>query len=139
MGGGQLDGPGMPAVNDGVTVGMVRLDDAVPAGQQVDLIKIDAEGFEPLIFRGMQAILARSPQATIVTEITIAQWERFGDPLAILDQVRGTRRIYLIGHDGKLTPVEPAGLRARVSSDFVSYILLLPDRADLMGAIRRFL
>jgi FkbM family methyltransferase len=139
MGGGHVAVPGgTPGTND-VTVGIVRLDDILPPDQAVDLIKIDAEGFEPLIFQGMEGVLTRSPEAAIVTEISINHWERFGDPLEILDRVRGTRRTYLIGHDGKLTLVASSDLRSRVSRAFVSYVLLLPDRMDLIGEIQRFL
>ena len=123
-----------------VEVPVRRLDDWADelAGARL-LIKIDAEGFEPLIFQGMEGILGRSPGAAIVTEVSIAHWQRFGDPPELLDRVRGARRLYLIGHDGKLTPIKIADLRSRVSPEFVSYVLLLPDRIDMLDKIQRFL
>jgi hypothetical protein len=95
---------------DGADVGsylvdIARVDDVIPAGTIADLIKIDAEGYEPLVLRGMNATLARSPGAAIILEIAISAWARFGDPMALLEQVRGTRNCYWIGHDGRLTPV----------------------------------
>ena len=94
MGGGFVDIPGaaVDEVREGeVAVEIARIDDVLPAGQAVDLIKIDAEGFEPLVLRGMAGILARSPHAAIVIEIGVAQWARFGDPMAILEGARGDR------------------------------------------------
>jgi len=139
MGGGHVDLPDGRSAAGGVTVGITPLDDMLPPDCTVDLIKIDAEGFEPLIFQGMEGILGRSPGAAIVTEVSIAHWQRFGDPPELLDRVRGARRLYLIGHDGKLTPIKIADLRSRVSPEFVSYVLLLPDRIDMLDKIQRFL
>lgn len=139
MGGGHVDVPGATAAGGGVAVRIVRLDDVLPPEQHVNLIKIDAEGFEPLIFQGMVGLLARAPDAAIVTEISFAAWERFGDPVEILNGVRGTRLVYLIGHDGKLTRVEASDLRTHISGTFVSYVLLLPDHAEMIDLIGRFL
>lgn len=142
MGGGYVDPPGgepAPEGERGVDVEIARVDDLLPAGQTVDLIKIDAEGFEPLVLRGMRETLARSPGAAIVTEVSMAQWQRFGDPSATLGAMRGDRDAYLIGHDGRLRPLAPERLAATLSSEFISYVLLLPRVAAAERAIARFL
>ncbi|HWF37652.1 MAG TPA: FkbM family methyltransferase [Candidatus Acidoferrales bacterium] len=54
---------------DPVAVDAVRLDDAVEG--VADFVKIDAEGREPLIFRGMRGLMARSPKLTILTEFNL--------------------------------------------------------------------
>ena len=46
----------------------VALDRFLPAGQRVDFIKIDIQGFEVSAFRGMTALLARNPDIKIVSE-----------------------------------------------------------------------
>jgi FkbM family methyltransferase len=52
-----------------IAVDAVRLDDAVEGA--ADFVKIDAEGSEPLIFRGMRGLMARSPKLTILTEFNL--------------------------------------------------------------------
>jgi len=141
MGGGFVDIPGaaVDEVREGeVAVEIARIDDVLPAGQAVDLIKIDAEGFEPLVLRGMAGILARSPHAAIVIEIGVAQWARFGDPMAILEGARGDRAAYLIGHDGRLSPLTVDQIGGVLTPDFVSYVLLLPRVAEMEAAIAKF-
>lgn len=141
MGGGFVDVPGGAAapqadIGDGGTasVEIARIDDILPAGTVADLIKIDAEGFEPLVLRGMGETLARSPDAAIVVEVSVAAWARFGEPMALLEQARGARDAYWIGHDGRLTPLTLDQIAGRLSADFVSYVLLLPpERAETVA------
>lgn len=139
MGGGHVDVPLAVPRDDGVTIGIARPDDILPPDRAVDLIKVDAEGFEPLIFQGMEGILGRSPNASIVTEISAAHWERFGNCSEILDRIGRRRAAFLIGHDGKLTHVDLSDLKSKLSRDFVSYVLLLSAREEAFEAIRRFL
>jgi FkbM family methyltransferase len=139
MGGGYVDIPGAAIEQKpGVPVEIVRIDDTLPEDTSVDLIKIDAEGFEPLVLRGMNRTLARSPQAAIVIEVAAAHWSRFGDPLEILEGLRGERAAYWISHDGRLTLVASEEIAGRLSPDFVSYLLLLPRTPEAMEAIAKF-
>lgn len=139
MGGGYVDIPGAATEQKaGVPVEIVRIDDTLPEDTSVDLIKIDAEGFEPLVLRGMRRTLARSPQAAIVIEIAAAHWSRFGDPLQVLEDLRDDRAAYWINHDGRLTSVTSEEIASRLSPDFVSYLLLLPRSPEAMEAIAKF-
>jgi hypothetical protein len=52
---------------EGVEVRAAPLDALVPEGE-VDVLKIDVEGAEPLVLRGASAILARSPVLAAVVE-----------------------------------------------------------------------
>jgi FkbM family methyltransferase len=54
-----------------ISVPMLCLDDAVSEGP-VDLIRIDAEGAEPLILEGARQILLRSPTIMICMEWSVA-------------------------------------------------------------------
>ena len=72
----------------GATVHEVRtvtLDDGL-TGQAADVIKIDAEGAELDIWRGMQATLARSRRISIVLEFAA---DRYPDPGGFLREVVG--------------------------------------------------
>jgi len=51
-----------------VVVPVTTVDDLTRAWDCVNLIKIDAQGCEPLIIRGMQATLASNPELIILTE-----------------------------------------------------------------------
>ena len=48
----------------------VRLDDVLDAGPPVDLLRMDAEGSEPLVLRGGEGLLRRSPGMRIVMEFS---------------------------------------------------------------------
>jgi FkbM family methyltransferase len=52
---------------EGIEVPAAPLDELVPEGE-VDVLKIDVEGAEPLVLRGASAILARSPVLAAVVE-----------------------------------------------------------------------
>jgi FkbM family methyltransferase len=51
-----------------VTVPAVTLDAALAGGPPLDLLRMDAEGSEPQVLRGAEALLRRSPALRIVTE-----------------------------------------------------------------------
>jgi len=57
-------------------VDVVALDDYFPAGQPLDLVKIDVQGAEALVLRGMQRILTQTPSLVVLMEMSI------GDPVA---------------------------------------------------------
>lgn len=120
-----------------IEVDVVRIDDVVPADVHADLIKIDVEGFEPLAFKGMTALLARSPDCPIVCEVSLSQWARFGDPIEALREFAGERRIFRIQHDGVLDELTTDIISA-LDPSFVSYVLLLPQSPHRYEQIRRF-
>ena len=51
-----------------VTVRCAQLDDLIPADLVVDVVKIDVEGNEPYVIKGMHGIIARSPNIKIIIE-----------------------------------------------------------------------
>jgi FkbM family methyltransferase len=112
-----------------VDIQVLRIDDVVPVDIAAGLIKIDVEGFEPLVFSGMRDLLARSPGAAVVTEVSFAEWERFGDPATLLREFAGGRRIFSIRHDGGLEEL-PTAIDQALDRDFVSYVLMLPHGAE---------
>lgn len=56
----------------------MRLDDVVPAGQRVDLVKIDVEGAEMEVVKGMRRILDENPNIVVVAEFGISHLRRVG-------------------------------------------------------------
>jgi len=120
-----------------VEVDVARIDDLLPPGQVVDLIKIDVEGFEPLALRGMAETLARSPDCPIVCEIAVAPWSRFCDPVSELRRIAAGRRLFRIQHDGVLDEMDDNILSA-LDPSFVSYVLMLPATDERYAQIARF-
>lgn len=127
--GGGVAGLGPEFLSEGreqAEVKMVRVDDTFPGGE-AHLIKIDVEGFEPLVVKGMKDLLARSADAAIVLEVSYANWARFGDPAEQLRDLAGGRLLYRIHLDGKLEPLPADKLDDRLPRQFPAYMLLLPN------------
>jgi FkbM family methyltransferase len=60
------------------TVAVAPLDSLVPPGTRVDLVKIDAEGAEFEILKGMRRILGENPEIAVVLEFSGSHFERAG-------------------------------------------------------------
>jgi FkbM family methyltransferase len=120
-----------------IEIDVVRIDDIVPPDVRADLIKIDVEGFEPLVLQGMKALLARSPDCPIVCEVGVDQWARICDPAEALRGFAGDRRIFRIQHDGMLDELSD-DIVAALDPSFVSYVLLLPNSEERYAQISRF-
>jgi len=55
-----------------IELDMISIDEFLPAGLAVDLVKIDVEGHEPFVMRGMQKTIRRSPNIRIFIEFVEA-------------------------------------------------------------------
>jgi FkbM family methyltransferase len=139
-GGGSLILPGETPLPGQVvkTVRIRAIDDMLPADCVADLIKIDVEGYEPIAFEGMRRLLARSPDAAIVTEVSDKHWARFGDPAQLVAGIAGDRRILRIQHDGTLDELDAGALNHSFQRDFISYVLMLPRSAKRTAQFDRF-
>jgi FkbM family methyltransferase len=51
-----------------IEIDMTTIDDFLPSDLQVNLVKIDVEGHEPLVLRGMEKTIARSPNIRLIIE-----------------------------------------------------------------------
>ena len=60
------------------TVGVARLDDLIEPGRSIRLVKIDAEGFELAVWRGMQRIVAENSELIVVVEFGPEHLQRAG-------------------------------------------------------------
>jgi FkbM family methyltransferase len=72
-----------------VEVDMTTIDDFLPPDLPVDLVKIDVEGHEPMVMRGMEQTIARSPNIRIVTEFADSLLAHTVNPADFADYIRG--------------------------------------------------
>ena len=113
----------------GIEVDVVRLDDVVEG--PVDLVKVDVQGYEAHVLRGMGALIERSPQLTMLFEFTPVSLKEAGsDPKQVLDDLRGHGfRLFEISEEAKRTrSVEVDELVARAQ-----------DGGDLVGGYTNLL
>lgn len=112
-------------------VELVALDQVLPAGAGVKLVKMDLQGSEPLALQGMQRLLGRSSGARLLTEFWPLGLRRAGlDPAAYLDDLGrlGFNRILeLDERDGVAVAVNNANLLRRYppSADRFTNLLCL--------------
>jgi FkbM family methyltransferase len=71
-----------------VEVDMTTIDDFLPPDVTVDLVKIDVEGHEPMVMRGMEKTIARSPNIRIVTEFAESLLAHTINPADFADYIR---------------------------------------------------
>jgi FkbM family methyltransferase len=91
-----------------VEVPMTTIDDFLPADLGVDLVKIDVEGHEPLVLRGMERTIARSPNIRIIMEFADNLLACTANPAEFIEYIRslglGICRV-LPGFKLRLVPV----------------------------------
>lgn len=97
-----------------VRIALDRLD-AIPGLLEADFIKIDVEGAEEKVWRGMAALLESGRPLTVVLEFVA---DRYKDPAAfIADIERHGFSLAVIDEDQGLLPLDRAGLLARPSNE----------------------
>jgi FkbM family methyltransferase len=87
-----------------------RLDDMMPSDFTFDLAKIDVEGHELEVLRGMQQVLGRSPHAKLLLE-KLGQHRGYEGEMEQLLRVHGLE-IYSVGGGAMLTRLAPGELAA---------------------------
>lgn len=120
-GGGAIATAGDVATHSSVECRLVVLDAYEPTATcRVDVVKIDVEGHEGRVLRGMRGILARSPDIRMMMEFSPSMMARSGMPVAeVVALLRDLQlRAWLIEDQTTLTPVgwdflenDTAGLR----------------------------
>jgi FkbM family methyltransferase len=72
-----------------VDVKACTLDHFFPVGSQVDFVKIDVEGAEPLVWAGMQRLIQENPRMKIILEMSPEHFTRSGIDLdAFYEDIR---------------------------------------------------
>ena len=114
---------GDAAVGETLSVETVTLDAALADEPRIDVIKIDAEGSEPFVLRGMTGIVGRNPAIRIFVEFAPVHLRRAGiEPVQWYEELTemGLKVLRVEDVSGDLLPVEPETL-----ADCISWNLLL--------------
>lgn len=109
-------GEGSPQVV--IEVETRRLDDAIPAGGTVDLVKMDVEGAELDVLDGMPEIIKANPELTIIAEFGYSHVARQGiSPDVWLDRflTLGFNVFAIDEMTGRCEPATVDDLRSRLS------------------------
>jgi len=71
-----------------IQVPATTLDERITRGSRVDFIKIDVEGAEPNVWRGMRRIIAENPELQIALKWSSSEFRRSGcDPTAFMHDI----------------------------------------------------
>jgi FkbM family methyltransferase len=82
----------------------VTIDAVTRDWPRVDLVKIDVEGAEERVWRGMSSTLDSNPELTIILEVNTARYE---DPPRFFDTIQQAGfRLRYIDFDGDIKPVD---------------------------------
>ena len=85
-----------------VIVDVKRLDDVLDGSRKVDLIKLDAEGYEKRILDGAALTLSRSPNCAIMIELSLDRWEKAAPLEDLITVCGGSKELYAVRPDGML-------------------------------------
>jgi FkbM family methyltransferase len=114
-----------------VEVEMTTIDDFLPRELPVDLVKIDVEGHEPRVLRGMERTIARSPNLRIIIEFADALLAQTVNPADFIDYIRGLGFVICrLLPDFRIEPVSPG----EALSGF-NYCLLTRTAAEDIQAV----
>jgi FkbM family methyltransferase len=122
------------AGGDTLSVDVSTLDELVPPGTAVDLVKIDAEGGEYDTLKGMDRILAENPDIVIVLEFSQVHFSRAGVMPNQLVQLLADRNLspWLIDEEtGKLGRFDLEKVLAKPSANIL-FARRLNLKMDLM-------
>jgi FkbM family methyltransferase len=79
----------VPGESASQIVHTIALDDHFAPGERVDLVKIDVEGAEPLVYQGMSRILRENPEIELILEWSASHFARSAQsPDAFWDSIR---------------------------------------------------
>jgi hypothetical protein len=84
-------------------VDAASVDDLTASWPRVDLVKIDAEGAEPLIWRGMRRTIERNPELVVVLEFVASRYE---EARGFLDAIEADGfPLRYVAHDSSIEPL----------------------------------
>jgi FkbM family methyltransferase len=109
-----------------VEADFVSLDEVLSEFDHVcDFVKIDVEGHEPLVLRGMTTTIARNPGLSILVEWSVAHLQRAGhSPREFLETIAALDlRIHRVGPFGALTEIDAERL---LKIDLTNIVLQRP-------------
>jgi len=105
----------------GPSVRCVRLDDVLP--ERVDVIKVDAQGYDHEVIEGLERTLTANPRATLIVEVSRVELARRGVvPEAVLARYEEL--------DFLLSRFDPSGDRRRISAAEALAFMREPDSPE---------
>ena len=111
-----------------LTVITSTLDACLPGGARVDFIKMDVEGAEPRVWRGMRRVIRDNPELEIVLEWSASHFQRSGESTrAFVSAIREAGFIIY-----RIADVEPFGGITEIRGDDVEL-----EAANLLLTRRR--
>jgi FkbM family methyltransferase len=117
-----LDRWAYPHRAEAIQVPMATLDRLCADWPRLDLVKIDAEGAEALVWEGMQATLRRFPHAAVVLELHLQR-----DPqqtVSFLHQLqRAGYPLRAINYEGEVVPTEAAAILGQPQEHWTLWLL----------------
>jgi FkbM family methyltransferase len=107
---------------EAVDVESVTIDSLTREWPRVDLIKIDVEGAEEQVWRGMRSTIARNRDLVVILEFNVA---RYDEPRAFVAELEAAGfRLRYIDTDAELNAVSPDELLTRqVGQDWMLYLV----------------
>lgn len=106
VGGGNVLTDPSRAEQQVITVPGIPLDETLGGLKNVNLLRMDVEGFEPFVIRGAKDILARSPDITIVVEWSVAMMGSRLDLSGFVSEMEANGfRSWTITGDSEFAPV----------------------------------
>jgi FkbM family methyltransferase len=103
-----------------IPVKTTTVDDLTADWPRVDFIKIDAEGAEELIWRGMHRTVCRCPELCVVMEFRA---DRYADPTRFLEEIETAGfPLRAIGADSQLRALSPASAVANPANDIMLFL-----------------
>jgi len=110
----------LPVYSERLVVPTVRLDEALAGEGAIDLVRMDAEGTEGLALIGAEALLARSPNLTIVTEWSPNMLAARGDVGELVAWLAGLGfRFRRIERNGTLSEIAAADMPTLAHAELV--------------------
>jgi len=107
-----------------IEVKTLALDEAV-SDRRLDLVKIDAEGAEPAVLRGMRGHIAANPEIQIIAELAPDLLRGAGvEPISFLREIRE------MGFEHRLI-AEPGGELVQFEQDRLLELVAERDRSDV--------
>lgn len=106
---------------EAIQVPMATLDRLCAEWERLDLVKIDAEGAEALVWDGMQQTVKRFPQVAVLVELHFQR-----DPLQItsfLHHLEGSGyALRFVNYDGDVVPTDPATIVANPQEHWILWL-----------------
>lgn len=117
-----------------IEVAMTTLDAVLPADIPIDLVKIDVEGHEPSVLRGMERTIARSPNLRVIIE--------FADYMLARTLPAGEFAAYIRRLGFAICRIEPGGGLRTIGTDetiagFNNLLLTRTPQPDKAAVERR--